>query len=482
MKVQGLELHKKYESLTNSYNSLKLILSPNLVDDKNFFINSFLDIISSQLRIFIQLVSLKEANKLFELLNQNNENLSKNITILYDSLIKNETNSLFGDSLSDSIETTGNCLFEKGFESHRKLKTFEIDYLEEPKPELFNLKNLKVSTPFKNVKEQKKEKFENRVKENEKFESKEKRKTKEKDDKKKLKILNKEKKKTKITILDKNKRLGNFRINQKKNDNNRSSRFLNKETKLNKNPLSLKILTENKSERVKNLKIESKMEKDYIIEKYKEENEKTLGDIRIIKSENNFHQFPSYPFYKMICENGIIRNIQPKELFIPIIQTNSFISEKKVIKKNSDVINIKKNLNHSKTFSLNNLLVTCCTKYNKHLFLTKSGNIIIDQYQKNMLENYVNSHRDRDRENERIINMTEGRRDCKTRPIISKENTISSNEKNKTQKEKEKDVEKLLKFLPLPLTIYIKSYINKKNDIISKIEKIAESNLMGLEF
>lgn len=67
----------KFETLIKSYISLKSILSPNLSENNNIFINSLVDLIISQLKIFLELLGLNNDKKIFKLLISNNQNLSK---------------------------------------------------------------------------------------------------------------------------------------------------------------------------------------------------------------------------------------------------------------------------------------------------------------------------------------------------------------------------------------------------------------------
>ena len=74
----------KLEILLNSYTSLKSILSPNLSENNNSFMNSLMELIISQLQIFIKLLSLNEETQTYKLLNSNNQCLSKQIAALYE--------------------------------------------------------------------------------------------------------------------------------------------------------------------------------------------------------------------------------------------------------------------------------------------------------------------------------------------------------------------------------------------------------------
>ena len=73
----------KLDILLNSYQSLKLILSPNLPKKKATFMNLLLDLITSQLKLYIELLNTKEIRKIYEFLDSNHQKLSESITSLY---------------------------------------------------------------------------------------------------------------------------------------------------------------------------------------------------------------------------------------------------------------------------------------------------------------------------------------------------------------------------------------------------------------
>lgn len=82
-KMNKLLSKQNYDILLKFYNSLKIILEPNLSEGKKNIMNHVIEIIISQLQIFIDLHSLKELNKKYELLNINNQNLSKKISNIF---------------------------------------------------------------------------------------------------------------------------------------------------------------------------------------------------------------------------------------------------------------------------------------------------------------------------------------------------------------------------------------------------------------
>ena len=110
----------KIETLQNSYNSLKSILSPNLSLNNNSFMSYLMELLISQIKFFVNILHLSNDKKLYENLNSNNQNLSKQIAILYEisksrpcpkltltsstEKDNNENNQLFNNKESCSLE------------------------------------------------------------------------------------------------------------------------------------------------------------------------------------------------------------------------------------------------------------------------------------------------------------------------------------------------------------------------------------------
>ena len=110
----------KIETLQNSYNSLKSILSPNLSLNNNSFMSYLIELLISQIKFFVNILHLSNDKKLYENLNSNNQNLSKQIAILYEiskcrpcpkltltsstEKDNNENNQLFNNKESCSLE------------------------------------------------------------------------------------------------------------------------------------------------------------------------------------------------------------------------------------------------------------------------------------------------------------------------------------------------------------------------------------------
>ena len=80
-----IKYKRKYDVLKNSFNSLKIILYPNLNENRKKFLNKNIEIILSQIKIYISLLLSNHSKNVFKILNINNQNLSREITSLYDT-------------------------------------------------------------------------------------------------------------------------------------------------------------------------------------------------------------------------------------------------------------------------------------------------------------------------------------------------------------------------------------------------------------
>ena len=107
IKVQLINSNEngKLEHLLKSYNSLKSILSPNLSKNNNDFMEALINLIISQLKIFLEILNLNDPQKLYELLNINNQNLSKQIAYLYE-ISKQYSNNLLLEKNQDVKDFT----------------------------------------------------------------------------------------------------------------------------------------------------------------------------------------------------------------------------------------------------------------------------------------------------------------------------------------------------------------------------------------
>ena len=83
--IDNQKLKNKCDYLFNSYDILKIILCPNLTEDKNKFMEMIINIIKSQIKIFIDIINLNDSKAIYEKINLNNQNLSKQITDIYNS-------------------------------------------------------------------------------------------------------------------------------------------------------------------------------------------------------------------------------------------------------------------------------------------------------------------------------------------------------------------------------------------------------------
>ena len=128
--------NSKLETLLNSYTSLKSILSPNLSENNNMFINSLIDLIISQLKIFQKLLSIKDDKNIYNLLISNNQNLSKKIANLYelprtdpDILYNNKNRSYSIEEKRESFHENNIDNFELYdlYHNHTESKADEID-------------------------------------------------------------------------------------------------------------------------------------------------------------------------------------------------------------------------------------------------------------------------------------------------------------------------------------------------------------------
>ena len=80
----------KLDILLNSYQSLKLILSPNLSKKKVTFMNLLLELITSQLKLYVELLNTTDIKNIYNILNTNHQKLSEGITSLFSLSIHNE--------------------------------------------------------------------------------------------------------------------------------------------------------------------------------------------------------------------------------------------------------------------------------------------------------------------------------------------------------------------------------------------------------
>ena len=472
----------KLETLINSYNSLKSILSPNLPETNISFISYLIDLIISQLKFFLDLLGLNEEKKIYEKLNFNNQNLSKQIAALYEfpryqlnsKLSLNSTserdrneniksyNNKESYSLEDkkeniNIQNTDNLEFN--YNNNTESKMMENDELLEPKNKdeiqnifYFNNKNLKISEGNeKLIMESELEKDKNEIVKNLNFNN-------NKNDKEKIKniqvktqnkFIKKLKPKNKTTLKD-NKIINNKNLLSPKSQ---SKKYLNP-FKLNKNEYpSFNIETKLKNHFFKKgfqdfkEKIKEKSEKKNKIktnenkkgllqsfkininknsEKQNKEDNDKISEKRIdnqVEANNN----DKYERKKNKSKTVIFRSIQlpyligietsendiyPKDNYISITFSNRILDsfktpdnrnhKNKLVKlKNIDQRNLKTEFNEEKKlnlnydedyFSLDQFLISKTGKKGEKTFLTKKGKVLINQKQKDILEDYINNY------------------------------------------------------------------------------------------
>jgi hypothetical protein len=81
--LEDCQFQSKCDSLLNSYDILKIILSPNLSFEKNQFMEMIIELIKSQIKIFINILNLKDQKTIFDILNTIKNKLSDIIICLF---------------------------------------------------------------------------------------------------------------------------------------------------------------------------------------------------------------------------------------------------------------------------------------------------------------------------------------------------------------------------------------------------------------
>ena len=472
----------KLESLIKSYNSLMSILSPNLSENNNTFMSHIIELIISQLKFFVKLLSLKEDKKTFEMLNSNNQNLSKQIAVLYEfhkyqlntklslnttsEKDRNENNLIFNNKESNSLEDKKENInkkifdnFELNFDNNTESKMIENDEFYEKKNNAKNqnMKGKNEKLIKKNINKEKNELLSNlnfrndknnktsnvygekvkniRVKTQNRF-------------KKDITTKNKRsEKETKITI---NKKILFSKNSSKKHLNTiKSNKYelpsFNIETKTNKNysktgykefkdktkekysKINNKMNTnENKKESIKIIKNNNNCINDNLNEQNNEEEkfeiiEENDDNKTVNLSPKKFERkgrksktviFKSIQIPYLIGIETSENGISPKDNYISITFSNKVLDSVKTPdnrnqkhklfnlktfdQKNLYNTEIKKenklNLNSQDYFSLDEFLIKNENENGEILFLTKNGKVLINQKQKDILEDYVNNY------------------------------------------------------------------------------------------
>ena len=117
----------KIETLQKSYNSLKSILSPNLSENNNSFMSYLLELIISQIKFFISILNLNNDKKLYEMLNTNNQNLSKQISALYEIPKFKASQKLTLNTTSEKKQNDNNLIYnnKENYSLEEKKETIE---------------------------------------------------------------------------------------------------------------------------------------------------------------------------------------------------------------------------------------------------------------------------------------------------------------------------------------------------------------------
>ena len=150
MKVRDpnqLKYNRKYEILLNSFNTLKLILNPNINEMRKQFLDKILDIINSQIKVYINLLLSNHTKNIYDILNINNQNHSKDITSFYDYFFnssKEIKNTAFTNNnnieQNQKYKIENELLINKNDINEKKL--MEMELMEEPKPQIYSQLNL----------------------------------------------------------------------------------------------------------------------------------------------------------------------------------------------------------------------------------------------------------------------------------------------------------------------------------------------------
>ena len=233
IKVQIVKSNQdiKLENLLDSYSSLKSILSPNLNENNNLFMNSLIDLIISQINIFLVILNLNESKKLYEVLNINNQKLSKQIAYLYELSKQSKKNPNKSLPLLEKENSNNNNIKYKKINNTLKDSKQSFNIVESDNFELIENKNKinnKEKQKEKKINEKEKEKEERykiikkEKEEREKLKEKEKLikelKKKEKEKEKENKIREKAKEILKKSKIKEEKEYNKLQI--KKNSNN----------------------------------------------------------------------------------------------------------------------------------------------------------------------------------------------------------------------------------------------------------------------
>ena len=446
----------KLDYILNSYNSLKLILIPNLNEKNIVFMNSIIDIIISQLEVFIELLYINETKKIYELLNINNQNLSKQIADIYEDIKLNKY-SINSSTEKDKIDSQIYFnkkefdLFEVQKESFSIINS--LNYNKNIDNEANNTKKKEINKKYKfKAKDKDKNKEINKLKEKEKLiqNLKELEKEKNREIREKARILiNKKNSKTQFKNYSK------LTKNSQKSEikSNISNNFSSMTEIVSKNLCSIRNETEEKINEINNYKYR-------YISPFKLINSTDYNDKRHLNENINEKKFKrsKTQMYESLLGIDTKRNMCPVNVSISFTnrlldrikksnkkkknksiqmtlednknlkgyrnyQNNNYASKTEIGKKTNKIFN----LNYEKFFSLDSFH----TPYNKkgeQILLTKEGKVLINKKEKEILEDYINNHlfgKEKDK------NKTERKKQSKSNYNIYNIMPITNNTKEK---------------------------------------------------
>ena len=494
----------KLDYILNSYNSLKLILIPNLNEKNIIFMNSIIDIIISQLETFIELLYINETKKIYELLNINNQNLSKQIAGIYEDIKLNKysVNSSTDKDKIDSqiyLNKKESDLLEQQKESFSIINSsnynkYNDNDVNNTKKKEINKKD-KIKAKDKNINKLKeKEKLIQNLKELEKEKSKEIR--------EKARILIR-KKNSKTKLNNCSKLTKNSQQSEIKSiiSNNSSS----KTEIASKNLCNNRFETEEKITKINDYKFR-------YISPFKLINKTNYNSKGHLKENDKKFKRSKTQLYESLL--GIDPNGNMLPMNVSISFTNRLLDRiKKPSKKKKNesiqmVLEDNNNLKGYRNYQNNNYtpkteinksnkifnknedyfsLDKFLTPYNKkgeQMFLTKEGKVLINKKEKDILEDYINNHLF---ENENDKNKTERKRENKSNyniyniiPIINntKEKMASiKGQKNKIFRSKNtqikydlNDLNQLFKKFSFSFQVPIDDFLlkNKKTSLLDK--------------
>ena len=167
-------LEEKKTILLNSFGLFKNILYPNLSKEKNSFINLIFDLITSQLQIFIDLLNTDHYSEIFNIINNNSQNLSNKINDIFEisqNFTGKETHNThfrtnsnieekmdkFAKTFCSSAEKENKIINNSNYYPKQKSKSIIKNILLNLKTEKQNLGRIKSSCHLKNGNKMKKE-------------------------------------------------------------------------------------------------------------------------------------------------------------------------------------------------------------------------------------------------------------------------------------------------------------------------------------